>query len=761
VVVAVRYFFRREVESDGQLARQLVYTHVEGLGKAQEEAFGKLDAALRDHGQRLEQTLDSVAEAIAGLRDTMLDLREELRQQVSAVGARVEGQYRALCDHVLQLLEHLRVQGRPVRVGDSFSLPSARDRDVIGELLRSYKALPEEQQRSAPALLNGLGKLQLAAGDYEHARDSFVRVATLTPDRRARAEAHHNAYHAALERGDRDGALAELKQALALDPARFAPFPPDDYEPVRILGAGGFGVTFLCRLKLSGGLVAVKALASEGLDRDAGTVMREAAALDELLHPAIVRLRHCGYAGSNRTRPYLVMEYFEGETLEECVRSNGALSVAAALEVGRQVADALRAAHGKGILHRDVKPANLLLRRMECGPLAPRLEKPHPRAERVDHTPARWDVKLIDFGLALKQDWLSNTLPVQGRTIVGSTVAGTLEYAAPEQLGRLSGVRIGPPADVYGFARTLCFALFENAEPTFQDWQKLPAPLAELLGHCLARTPDRRPSGFDVVLAQLERIHATGSCAPAVDEDAALISLDVAATTNAPAVAVVEPSGSGRSSFLDRLVQAEQRIATEKAEAMVRHYEALRARLGEQIERLELIEAYRTVAEILRLRPDDEEVLAVRAHLDEKRVPSPGQLAEEVLLPLLRGCLPQRDLHVAPDIPDKKLANACQTCRVPQGERILALIDATVFGSAKNALLFGREGIYYHNDWSSKVAGPGLVPYIEFPQRRFQRESWAEVGLDRGQFFNRSGSQATSQKVVEMLLAVRQALTGN
>jgi hypothetical protein len=208
-------------------------------------------------------------------------------------------------------------------------------------------------------------------------------------------------------------------------------------------------------------------------------------------------------------------------------------------------------------------------------------------------------------------------------------------------------------------------------------------------------------------------------------------------------------------------VQAEQRIAVERAEALVRQYEALRARLGEQIERLELVEAYRTVAEILRLRPDDAEVLAVRARLDEKRVPSPGQLAEEVLLPLLRGCLPQRDLHVAPDIPDKKLANACQTCRVPQGERILALIDATVFGSAKNALLFGREGIYYHNDWSSKVAGPGLVPYIEFLQRRFHRESWAEVGLDHGQFFNRSGSQATSQKVVEMLLAVRQALTGN
>src|SRR5205823_11715659 len=118
----------------------------------------------------------------------------------------------------------------------------------------------------------------------------------------------------------------------------------------------------------------------------------------------------------------------------------------------------------------------------------------------------------------------------------------------------------------------------------------------------------------------------------------------------APAVAV---ASRGRGSFLDRLVLAEQRVAAEQAQAVVRQCEALRALLGEQIERLGLVEAYRTVAEILRLRPDDEEVLAVRAYLDEKCVPSPGRVAEEELLPMLRGFLPQRDLHVLPDIPAK------------------------------------------------------------------------------------------------------------
>src|SRR5207249_11069344 len=141
------------------------------------------------------------------------------------------------------------------------------------------------------------------------------------------------------------------------------------------------------------------------------------------------------------------------------------------------------------------------------------------------------------------------------------SVAGTLEYAAPEQLGRLSGVRVGPAADVYGFARSLCFALFETAEPTFQDWKKIPPALAELLGHCLARTPDRRPAGFDAVLEGLQRIRTAEPVVATAEDELPLLTLASTQDGEAPAIAV--PSG-GRGSFLDRLVQAEQRLAAEK-----------------------------------------------------------------------------------------------------------------------------------------------------------------------------------------------------
>src|SRR5262249_53676031 len=156
--------------------------------------------------------------------------------------------------------------------------------------------------------------------------------------------------------------------------------------------------------------VVVKALRTDGLARDVAEVFREARALEELNHPVIVRLRYCDYAGANATRPFLVMDYFEGITLEEHVRQQGPLSPPDALDLAGELAEGLHAAHLRGILHRDVKPANVLVRR--------------------DRTTQRWQVKVIDFGLALRsgalQQTVSNSGPLE-RTLLGSSVAGTLE----------------------------------------------------------------------------------------------------------------------------------------------------------------------------------------------------------------------------------------------------------------------------------------------------------------------------------------------
>jgi WD40 repeat protein/tRNA A-37 threonylcarbamoyl transferase component Bud32 len=362
-------------------------------------------------------------------------------------------------------------------------------------VIARYRALPEAERRRLPDLLNAVGKLEVAAGHLEAAREDFREAALLGGGDADRAEAHYNAHGAALEQGDWPAALESLRQAVALDPGRFAPFPLAKYEPERILGAGGFGVAYLCRNRHSAGRVVVKALRRDALDRAVADVFREAHVLEELEHPAVVRLRDCDYADPAQTRPYLVMDYFDGPTLAGHVEKHGPLSADDLPAVIRPVAEALRSAHARGILHRDVKPANVLVRRDAGG----------------------WRVRLIDFGLALKQDLLRATpAGAAARTVTVTSIAGTLEYAAPEQLGRLPGAAVGPATDVFGFGKMCCFALFKTAQPLRKHWREIPEALADLLEQCLCEEPRERLADFGQVLERLDRLAAPKPPEPGV-----------------------------------------------------------------------------------------------------------------------------------------------------------------------------------------------------------------------------------------------------
>jgi serine/threonine protein kinase len=333
------------------------------------------------------------------------------------------------------------------------------------------------------------------AGDFAAAQQDFQKVATLVADTAGQAEAHYNTYRAALEQKAWDTALKALLQAIRLDSKRFASYPVEKYSPQRILGAGGFGVALLCKHKYMDAQVVVKTLTHEEIGRAADKVFSEAQLLRQLEHPAIIRIADCGFMDeAARAKPFLVMDYFESQTLEAHVQQHGPMHLDDCLAVAQQVAQGLQAAHANGILHRDVKPANLLVRQ--------------------DH--GAWKVKIIDFGLALKQEFIADNAQTSKPrdTVVNSSVAGTLDYAAPEQMGRRKEP-VGPYSDIFGFARTCSYALFQTTQPLFKHWQRIPLPLAQLLEQCLEEDPFKRPQSFTLVLQKLDGLHAAPVGPPA------------------------------------------------------------------------------------------------------------------------------------------------------------------------------------------------------------------------------------------------------
>src|SRR5262249_30207085 len=157
-------------------------------------------------------------------------------------------------------------------------------------------------------------------------QQDFQEVTRLVSDPISQAEAHHNVYRTALERRDWGAALAALQQAVALDGDAFETFPVEQYEPERILGAGGAGVTFLCKEHQAGRRVVVKSRRPDSLDRDIGTLFRELSWVQDLDHPALIRIRDFAQSEAEPVRAYLAMDHFQGQTLSEYVAVNGPLA---------------------------------------------------------------------------------------------------------------------------------------------------------------------------------------------------------------------------------------------------------------------------------------------------------------------------------------------------------------------------------------------------------------------------------------------------
>jgi tRNA A-37 threonylcarbamoyl transferase component Bud32 len=179
----------------------------------------------------------------------------------------------------------------------------------------------------------------------------------------------------------------------------------DSYRLTRVLGEGGMGTVYEALHTRLNKRVAVKLMSPDLASDDIALARfrREAAVASHLGHPHLVNVSDFGTADSGE--PYLVMEYLEGEDLQQRLRREGSLPLAAALAITKQVASALAAAHAEGIVHRDLKPANIFLVRV----------------------PDEGDfVKVLDFGI-------SKIKASRTRLTSSAHLLGTPDYMPPEQ----------------------------------------------------------------------------------------------------------------------------------------------------------------------------------------------------------------------------------------------------------------------------------------------------------------------------------------
>ncbi|HSD03998.1 MAG TPA: protein kinase [Gaiellales bacterium] len=258
----------------------------------------------------------------------------------------------------------------------------------------------------------------------------------------------------------------------------------DRYRLVTRVGAGGMGVVYRAEHRYTGEVVAIKLLVGDARggaswDEIRRRFLKEPHLLALARHPNVPRVIDAGVAG---VQPYIVTEYVDGEDLQRRLDAHGTLGVAETLAILNQAAGALDAAHERGIVHRDVKPANVLIR-------------------------SDGHVFLTDFGVAKDTAWNAGTV----------MFIGTTYYAAPEQI-TLDGVVDGR-ADVYALGAVMFHCLtgcppFEGSSPyevmnshvreaapsASLTRPGLPAPLDDVIARALAKDPaDRHLSCAELV----------------------------------------------------------------------------------------------------------------------------------------------------------------------------------------------------------------------------------------------------------------------
>ncbi|HEY1268065.1 MAG TPA: serine/threonine-protein kinase [Candidatus Binatia bacterium] len=280
--------------------------------------------------------------------------------------------------------------------------------------------------------------------------------------------------------------MAELSPGQALD----------QYELIDVVARSGMATVFRARDRDSGRVVALKV---PHLEYEADLVFHERFLREEQIgqrldHPAVIKVLR----PREKSRVYLAMEYAEGELLSDRLKRESRLPIDGAVDIAKQIADALTYLHEENVVHRDLKPANIMI-------------QPGGR------------LKLIDFGIALDTTLRKMTWARMSQTM------GTPDYMAPEQI---KGLRGDARSDIYGlgamlyemltgkvpFAAENVYAamrskLHDDPIPPRRLRNEISPQLEEIVLHALERNPhDRFESAYEMkeALAHPESVRLTG-----------------------------------------------------------------------------------------------------------------------------------------------------------------------------------------------------------------------------------------------------------
>jgi serine/threonine protein kinase len=301
------------------------------------------------------------------------------------------------------------------------------------------------------------------------------------------------------------------------------------YRLDRRVGRGGMADVYSAEDELLGRAVAVKMFRLDATADDRHRIDVEMRTLAALRHPGLVTVFDAGTAadssgsGHEQSSPFLVMELITGPTLAEQLRE-GPLTPADCGRIGAQLADTLTYVHSNNVVHRDVKPANILL------------DTHHGDAAGAE---SRFAVKLADFGISRVLD--STSITMHGTTV------GTANYLSPEQA---RGDPVGPASDTYSLGLVLCECLtgqvvypgsgIEAAIARLHRQPDIPAHIGplwrQLLSAMTLHDPAARPGGAEVAatLASFNADRATAEIITPTSVTAVLDAVPPASTAILP-----------------------------------------------------------------------------------------------------------------------------------------------------------------------------------------------------------------------------------